>query len=355
MPRGAALVYSSSAGSTLPYPRTYNLRMVSATGAHDRQLTFGDASHVAPDVHRSGKLIAARVRSASDIWKFPTDGSPADNVRGGVRITHQTGQVRTPSVSPDGREIVFLSDNGAHANLWISRTDGSGLRQLTFERDRSVTVGVPVWSPAGDCIAFLCAQKDTAIRVVNVNGRGLRELVPDGFGACWSRDGRWMYYTRTVGNAWRIEKVPVEGGAAVVVREGFVHAPAVGDGTLYFATRAARFGSINWTICRASPDDGPATPIGYVDAERLPVSPAFVHCSLSPDSNWLALPLIDGSTANIWALPVAGGPMRQLTDFEGRSTLIARQVSWSPDGRFIYAAVAEVGADVVMYDGLLPP
>ncbi len=35
--------------------------------------------------------------------------------------------------------------------------------------------------------------------------------------------------------------------------------------------------------------------------------------------------------------------------------LIARQVWWSPDGQFVYAAVAELGADVVMYDGLLSP
>jgi hypothetical protein len=209
------------------------------------------------------------------------------------------------------------------------------LRQLTFERDRSVTIGVPVWSPTGDRIAFLCAQKTTAIRVVNTNGRGMRELVADGFGACWSRDGRWMYYTPAAGTAWRIERVAVEGDEPVVVREGFVHAPVVGDGTLYFETRSNHFGSINWTICRASPDDGPATPIGYVDAGRVPVSPAFVHGSMSPDGDWLALPLIDGATANIWALPVAGGPMRQLTDFEGRSILIARQVSWSPDGQFI--------------------
>jgi hypothetical protein len=45
--------------------------------------------------------------------------------------------------------------------------------------------------------------------------------------------------------------------------------------------------------------------------------------------------------------------MRPLTDFEGRSTLIARQVSWSPDNHFIYAAVADITADIVLYDGLL--
>jgi hypothetical protein len=45
--------------------------------------------------------------------------------------------------------------------------------------------------------------------------------------------------------------------------------------------------------------------------------------------------------------------MRPLTDFQGRPTLIARQVCWSPDGRYLYAAVAENGADIVMYDGLI--
>jgi Tol biopolymer transport system component len=298
--------------------------------------------------------VTCRIRSASDIWRFPTTGSPADNVRAGVRITNQTGQLQTPSVSPDGRELVFLSDNGAHANLWIARSDGSAPRQLTFERDRSVTMGVPLWSPAGDRIAFVCSNKTTGIRVINPNGRGLRQLVPEGFGPSWSRDGRWLYYTRTVRARWLVEKIPVDGGEPVPVRdESFVHAPTAGDESIFFAMRSEHGANLDWTICRAVPDDGPAEEIGRIRASRVPVSTAFVHCSLSPDGQWLALPLIDGGTTNIWALPSSGGPMRQLTDFDGQPTLIARQVCWSPDGQYVYAAVANVGADVVMYDGLI--
>jgi Tol biopolymer transport system component len=62
---------------------------------------------------------------------------------------------------------------------------------------------------------------------------------------------------------------------------------------------------------------------------------------------------MDGATTNIWALPASGGAMRPLTDFQGRPTLIARQISWSPDGGHIYAAVAENGGDIVMYEGLI--
>jgi hypothetical protein len=32
--------------------------------------------------------------------------------------------------------------------------------------------------------------------------------------------------------------------------------------------------------------------------------------------------------------------------------LIARQVSWSPDGKFVYAAVVETDADIVLLDGM---
>ncbi len=40
------------------------------------------------------------------------------------------------------------------------------------------------------------------------------------------------------------------------------------------------------------------------------------------------------------------------TDFRGRSTEIARAVSWSSDSQDIWAAIAETSTDVVLFDGL---
>jgi Tol biopolymer transport system component len=74
----------------------------------------------------------------------------------------------------------------------------------------------------------------------------------------------------------------------------------------------------------------------------------------SPDDRWLAVPLKDGATTNIWAIPTGGGPFRQLTDFGQRAILIARQVSWSADGKTVYAAVAETDSDIVLLDGIVP-
>src|SRR4029077_17542773 len=81
LPDGSAIVYSSSRGSTLAYPPTNNLRIVGADGRRDRQLTFGDMSYTEPDIRESGRLLASRVRGRSDIWRFPIDGAPAENVR----------------------------------------------------------------------------------------------------------------------------------------------------------------------------------------------------------------------------------------------------------------------------------
>ena len=84
-------------------------------------------------------------------------------------------------MSPDESEVVYLSDSGGHGNLWIARTDGSGVRQITFERDPAISVGVPVWSPAGDEIVFILTQPGvTGLSLINRDGSGLRQFVPVG-------------------------------------------------------------------------------------------------------------------------------------------------------------------------------
>jgi hypothetical protein len=53
-----------------------------------------------------------------------------------------------------------------------------------------------------------------------------------------------------------------------------------------------------------------------------------------------------------WAMPTDGGPMRQITDFGRRAILIARTAYWSSDSRSVYAAVAEMDADIVLLEGI---
>jgi Tol biopolymer transport system component len=358
LPAGSGLVYSSSRGSTVLYPPTFNLRTVGADGQADCQLTFGDVSYVEPDIRRSDQLVANRMRSQSDIWRFPIAGSPVENTRDAVRITHQTGQARTPSVSPDGAEVVYLSDNGGHGNLWIARTDGTGVRQLTFERDPAVSIGVPMWSPGGDWIVFILTQGgQTGLWLIQPDGSGLRQ-VAQGWYSCWSSDGQWLYYTTAREDTRYLERVPVGGGVPEMVRSSSTPGAAVSaDGSsVYFVhpLRAEIFGL--WgdsEIRRAPTGDGASDTMARISASRVPVSPLLLQVFLSPDGRWLGMPLIDGATTNLWVLPTAGGSLRQLTDFGDRSILIGRSVSWSADSQYLYAAVAEAQTDVLLFDGLI--
>ena len=355
LPSGTGVVYSSSSGSTVLYPPLFNLRAVERDGTGDRQLTFGDVSYVEPDVHMSGLVTGSRIRMQSDIWKFPATGTPEENTRRGLRITHQTGMAQTPSVSPDESEVVFLSDSGGHGNLWIARVNGSGVRQITFERNPAISVGVPVWSPTGNHIVFIVTRPGkTGLSLVNRDGSGLRELVPVGYQPSWSADGRWVYYSRDSEGTTCAEKVAIDGGPPISVRCDNASSPTARSSVLYFVRfLVTSNGIVDHEISRARPENGPSEVLGRVTGSRVPINRGFLAPVLSPDGQFLSMGLSDGSTGNIWVLPTNGGAMRPLTDFGDRSVVIPRIVSWSPDSKYVYASVADTDADIVLLDGLL--
>jgi Tol biopolymer transport system component len=131
-------------------------------------------------------------------------------------------------------------------------------------------------------------------------------------------------------------------------------APSPDGSTLYFVTPLKRGGAgWGWEVRKARPEDGPSQILARIAGSRVPVNPLLIQPTVSPDGNWIALPLIDGVTTNLWALPTEGGPMQKLTDFGDWPIIIARRVSWSADSKHIYAAVAELDGDVVLLDGLL--
>jgi hypothetical protein len=85
----------------------------------------------------------------------------------------------------------------------------------------------------------------------------------------------------------------------------------------------------------------------------MPVARHFATTSLARDGRFLAVPMIVGATGSFGVMPIDGGAFTPVIDFGDRATLIARQVSWAPDGQSIYAAVADVNTDIVLLDGLI--
>ncbi len=363
LPDGSGIVCSSSRNSTSLYVRNMDLFVVRLNGSPLQQLTFGESSLFDPDVGRDGQLYVTQVRRDYDIWKIPVNGSPVDNVRHATQVTRQTGQVQTPAISPDGREMAYLSELGGHSNLWVTKLDGSGeVRQITFEQDAAVAIGVPVWSPDGRYIAFFTRRPGTHVGdqwIVRPDGSNLRRIVPEGGWPAWSPDGKWLYFSPQgrEGEPYKIMKAPVDGGEPVEVRSdtAFIGAAPAPDGkTLYLLRMNSRAGGQDIEIHAASPENAPSRLLVRIPARRLSLS-YLMQPVTSPDGKWLALMLADGATTNLYLLPTAGGPLRQVTDFRPTATEIARRVSWSSDSKYIYAAVGRMDADVVVFVNLLQP
>jgi Tol biopolymer transport system component len=144
---GSGIVYSSARGSTVLYLPTFNLWTARLDGSQVRQLTFGEVSYVTPDLDANGLLVASRITRSLNIWKFPVDGDALDNVRRGVQITRQTGQVQTPSVGKSDRDVVYSR------TAEVTETCGSSTRRQarpgrshTTESDVMLNT---VWSPDG--------------------------------------------------------------------------------------------------------------------------------------------------------------------------------------------------------------
>ena len=358
LPDGSHIIYSSARGNTLLYLPTLHLWEISKSGGEPRQLTFGETGDESPDIDREGRILVSRKHMQFDIWKFPVNGSPTENVSRAVRITDQTGQVQTPTLDPTDGEMAYLSDSGGHGNVWVLPLHGGQRRQITFEKDPNMVVGVSVWSPDGRLITFASGRASRDFRVgyylIHPDGSDLHPLIPKGTWTTWSPDSKWLYYSEGF-LGLKLLKIPVEGGTPVVVRTDNARGPALApDGSaLYYVVPLQNLnGSLDYELRVARPESGPSTLLVRIPGQRLPIWQGC-HPVISKDGKWLVMPLEDTLGTNIWIASTADGKLRQITEFGQKRTFIARRMSWSSDGKWVFAAVGEGDSDIVQLDGLL--
>jgi TolB protein len=84
-------------------------------------------------------------------------------------ITSGTGADDNAAWSPSGKTIAFARKQNGKDAVYVMNADGSNQRRL-------IAGAQPTWSPDGQRIAFTSTGAAPDIYVVNVNGRGLRDL-----------------------------------------------------------------------------------------------------------------------------------------------------------------------------------
>jgi Tol biopolymer transport system component len=176
---------------------TTGVYSVNADGSGQRRLARkGGAPAWSPD----GQKIA--FFSGSKIYLMNADGSEHQ------ALTKQiVGRNRSLAWSPDGRKLAFLRGRGCNDftfSLYVVRSDGSGLRDLTSKLGALNCGGGspasdPAWSPDGRKLAFvrLNAGFGEPIYVVKADGSGLRRLTRSSAldaDPTWSPDGRKLAF-----------------------------------------------------------------------------------------------------------------------------------------------------------------
>src|ERR1041385_5700474 len=106
----------------------------------------------------------------------------------------RVGACWSPSISPDGTRIAFISDLNGVPQVWIVPTEGAWPELITALDDQILAVS---WSPTGEWLSFTLAPgggMNAQIYVVRPDGSNLRLLTDGGkennFRGAWTRDGK---------------------------------------------------------------------------------------------------------------------------------------------------------------------
>jgi TolB protein len=104
--------------------------------------------------------------------------------------------VSTPVIAPDGvRMIISMTSPRGDSDLFIANLDGSNRRNITNHPAIDTS---PTWSPSGNQIAFVSDREgQSQVFICDSDGANVRRIVKEGGDAdspAWSPDGRWIAF-----------------------------------------------------------------------------------------------------------------------------------------------------------------
>lgn len=155
-----------------------------------------------------GRIVfTAFVGASETIWTMDADGKNQKQIIPEGRINNQ------PSVSADGRFLVFASNRMGSAEIWLANADGSNLRQITTGGNNSQ----PHISPDGKWIVYRStADGSGALRRISTAGGETVKLTEKSAGwARFSPDGKFIACTTQIEGKTKIAVLDFEAAQTI--------------------------------------------------------------------------------------------------------------------------------------------
>ena len=188
-PDGSRLAYTSYHRDNANFYIT-DLAQSTTTRAISRRKGLNLAPAWSPVDHEL-LVITLSMDGNPDLYLMTTTGAIRE------RLTENSGVNVSPDFSPDGQEVVFVSDRSGRPQLYIMDMRSRAVRRLTFQgTDNSE----PAWSPKGDWIAYtgllggnyhlfmIRPQGGTPVPITRTAG--------DHEAPSWAPDGRQLVFAR---------------------------------------------------------------------------------------------------------------------------------------------------------------
>jgi Tol biopolymer transport system component len=256
-----------------------------------------------------------------------------------LQLTDAPGVESSPTLSPDGKNVVYVRDEAGRKSLYMLRVGGRNPVALT--PDSTVDDWQPVFSPDGERIAFRSERAGGGIFVMGSTGESVKRVTDFGYNPTWSPDGREIavasgsFFFPTdrasrVGGLWAVDLET--GRRREVSRAGDCMQPSWsphGHRIAYWGLRGSTGQRDLWTVAADGSElTGPG--IDITNDAPLDWSPTW-----SPDGRFLYFSSNRGGTMNLWRVRIDERSGRVLGEPEPMTTpsLWSGQLSFSRDGR----------------------
>jgi len=288
LPDGSAIIASGAGvlgGQLFLLPR----------GGIPREITSDQIEYTSLSISENTAKVAAVGRQpAYHLWRVSLrGGSDPEPLTTGLNATD--GQ-RGLAVLPDGR-LIFTSRANGSIDLWLSNPDGSSKVRLTTDEGEEVQ---PTLSGDGRTLVYYSSRGIWRMDIPSRKRTRLPES--DGGGPSLSPDGKWIYYTPNGEDGLR--RISVQTG---LVEKIPLSVPCV-FGRLSPDGRLVSCGAPNGKVHLV--DAGTRK---VVNTFAIPLS--FGAVRWSPDSRSLVFAAPTGKASNVFLQPIDGGVRQQLTHF----------------------------------------